>query len=202
MERLLLATNNAGKVRELRRLLAGCGWETATPADMGIALEVVEDGATYAENAALKAQAFADASGYTALADDSGLEVDALGGRPGLQTARYGGKGLDDAGRVALLLRELAGVLGEARGARFRSLIAIALPAARGGEQGPWLFEGVREGRIAHVPRGAGGFGYDPVFIVDGARTMAELGDEEKDRISHRGIAARAAAEWLRGAAR
>lgn len=191
--RLLLATNNPGKVREFRRLLVGSGFAIVTPAEAGISLEVEEHGSTYAENAALKAEAFAAAGNCLALADDSGIEVDALDGRPGLYSARYGGNGLDDAGRTALLLRELEGVEPARRTARYRAVVAVAWPGA----ERPALFEGVQEGAIGFAPRGERGFGYDPVFLVDGERTQAEIGDDEKDRISHRGQAVRAAAAWL-----
>ncbi len=178
---------------EFRRLLAGSGFEPIAPADLGLHLEVPEDGATYAQNAAAKALAFARAGQCLALADDSGLEVDALDGRPGVHSARYGGPGLDDRARAALLLRELEGVPAGQRAARFRAVVAVATPA---GEVS--LFEGVHEGAIAFAPRGSGGFGYDPIFLVDGHRTDAELGPAEKDRLSHRGRAVRA---WLAGRA-
>lgn len=193
--RLLLATNNPGKVAELRRLLATTGYELVTPAELGIALDVEESGVTYAENAAAKARAAARAAGCLALADDSGIEVDALGGRPGVHSARYGGAGLDDRARVELLLRELEGVPNGRRTARFRAVVVIAAP------DGSVLqtFEGVAEGSIAREPRGTGGFGYDPIFVVRGlGKTMAELTPEEKDAVSHRGQALRAAAAWLR----
>jgi len=199
---LLLATNNAGKVRELRRLLSGCGFEVVIPAEAGIALDVEETGATYAENAQLKAQAFAEAAQCLALADDSGIEVDALGGGPGLYSARYGGPGLDDAGRVQLLLRELADVADDARTARYRAVVALAYPASlvsQGSSLGAGLFEGAQEGRIARAPHGEGGFGYDPVFVLADGRTQAEISDAEKDAISHRGQAVRAAAAYLAG---
>jgi XTP/dITP diphosphohydrolase len=204
VKRLLLATNNPGKVRELRRLLAGCGFDIVTPVEAGVSLAIEEHGATYGENALLKARAFAEAGRCLALGDDSGIEVDALGGRPGMHSARYGGAGLDDTGRVQLLLRELEGVAPERRTARFRALVALAWPpnsepSTRNSEL---VFEGVQEGRIAGAPRGEGGFGYDPVFLVDGARTQAEISDDEKDRISHRGQAARAAADYLRTSCR
>jgi XTP/dITP diphosphohydrolase len=195
--RLLLATNNPGKVREFRRLLEGSGMDVVTPAEAGIALEVEETGASYAENAALKARAFAAAGDCLALADDSGIEVDALGGRPGMYSARYGGPGLDDAGRTARLLEELRGVPPERRTARYRAVVAVAWPGA----EEPLLFEGVQEGAIGLEPRGDRGFGYDPVFLVSDdreGRVQAQLEDEEKDRISHRGQAMRAAVAWLR----
>lgn len=201
--RVVLATNNPGKVREFRRLLEPLGIAAVTPAELGLRLEVEEDGGSYAENATKKAQAYADAAGMPALADDSGIEVDALGGGPGMHSARFGGPGLDDAGRTALLLERLAGVPAEQRTARYRAVVAVAWPRAAGRE--PALFEGVEEGAIGEAPRGERGFGYDPVFIpAEGqregeVRTQAEFSDEEKDAISHRAKAVRAAAAWLRG---
>ena len=191
-------------MRELRRLLADAPLEAVAPADLGLALDVAETGATYAENAALKARAFAEASGLPALADDSGIEVDALGGGPGPRSARYGGPGprsaryggpgLDDAGRAALMLRELAGVPDGQRGARYRAVVAIARPDGRLDS-----FDGVWEGSIGREPRGAGGFGYDPIFRLPDGRSAAELSAAEKDALSHRGQAVRAALEALRG---
>lgn len=194
VRRLLLATNNPGKVREFRRLLHDASVEVVTPADLGLSLDVAEDGASYAANAALKARAFAEAGGCLALADDSGIEVDALDGRPGMYSARYGGPGLDDADRTNLLLRELEGVPDGRRGARYRAVVAVAAP---GGEV--HTFEGVFEGAIGRAWRGQRGFGYDPVFVVEDGRTAAELSDDEKDAVSHRGKAVRAAAAYLRG---
>jgi len=189
MPRLLLATNNAGKVAELRHILDGCGWEVVTPAEIGLSLEVEEDGPTYEANATKKALQYAEASGLTSLADDSGLEVDALGGRPGVQSARYAGADRTDAERVAKLLEELRGVPDETRTARFRAVIAIADPQGR-----VETAEGTVEGRIAHEPRGESGFGYDPVFLLpERGLTMAELPPDEKHAISHRGVAARKA---------
>jgi XTP/dITP diphosphohydrolase len=192
--RLLIATNNAHKVTEFRRLLAGCGWALVTPREVGVALEVAEDGTTFAENAVLKARAFAAASGLPSLADDSGIEVDALGGRPGVYSARYGGPGLTDAGRVGLLLTELSGVPDARRTARYRVVLVLALPG--GAEH---VTEGVCEGRVAHLPEGTGGFGYDPVFVIPAhGRTVGTLTPDEKDAISHRGQATRAMAAVLR----
>ena len=191
--RLLLATNNPGKVREFRRLLAGSPFEVVTPAEAGIALEVEETGSTYLENALLKARAFARAGGCLALADDSGIEVDALDGGPGMYSARFGGPGLDDKGRTALLLEQLSGVAGKRRGARYRAVVAVARPSGEAHS-----FEGVQQGSIGHAPRGEGGFGYDPVFITADGRVQAEISDEEKDEISHRGQAVRAALAWLK----
>ena len=197
MPRLLLATTNPGKLREFRRLLAGCGWDLVSPQDLGLALEVEEDGATYEANAILKARAWATAAGIPALADDSGIEVDALDGRPGLHSARYGGPRLDDAGRTALLLRELEGIPDERRTARYRAVVAIEFPPLSS-VPSPESFFGTQEGRIGHAPRGCGGFGYDPVFLLEDGRTQAELKDAEKDAISHRGQAMRLAAGWLK----
>jgi XTP/dITP diphosphohydrolase len=193
--RIVLATNNPGKVREFRRLLEPFGFVAVTPAELGIALEVEEDGHTYAENAARKASAFAEAAGMTALADDSGIEVDALEGGPGMFSARYGGPGLDDRGRVRWLLAELATVPREKRTARYRAVVAVAFAD---GDREPVTFEGVQEGRIAFEPRGERGFGYDPVFVLADGRTQAEASDEEKDEISHRAQAVKAAARYLR----
>jgi XTP/dITP diphosphohydrolase len=193
VRRLLLATNNPGKVREFRRLLEGSGFDVVTPAEAGISLDVAETGTTYEENAALKAEAYAATGGCIALADDSGIEVDALDGRPGVYSARFGTTDLDDAGRTALLLQELSTTPLAQRGARYRAVVAIARP------NGPVaLFSGVQEGSIAFAGRGEGGFGYDPVFLIDGVRTQSEITAVEKDQISHRGRAVRAALAWLR----
>jgi XTP/dITP diphosphohydrolase len=189
MPRLLIATNNAGKVSEFRDLLEGCGWELVTPAELALDLTVDESGQSYRENATRKAVQYARASGLVALADDSGLEVDALGGRPGIFSARYAGPNRTDEERVQALLSELRDVPDEQRSARFRAVIAIADPDGR-----VETAEGVVEGRIAHAPRGANGFGYDPVFVLPGrGLTMAELPANEKHAISHRGVAARKA---------
>ncbi len=190
--RLLLATNNPGKVREFRRLLAGAPYEVVTPAEAGISLDVEETGSSYAENASLKATAFAQAGECLALADDSGIEVDALDGGPGMYSARFGGPGLDDRGRTSLLLEKLRDVPEPGRGARYRAVVALAWP---GGDV--QLFEGVQEGSIGRAPRGERGFGYDPVFVIADGRVQAEISDEEKDAISHRGKAVRAAIAWL-----
>lgn len=190
--RLLVATHNPGKIREYRALLALLAVPLSFPADLALEVRVVETGATYAENAALKARAYAQASGLLTLADDSGLEVDALGGAPGIRSARYvlG----DDADRVAALLKALADVPWERRTARFRCVIAIALP---GGEVR--LAEGVCEGVIGFKSAGSGGFGYDPVFYLpEHGCTMAQLSEEEKNKISHRARATQTAIPILR----
>ena len=193
MRTLLLATNNPGKVREFRRLLCGLSMDIVTPAEAGISLDVEETGSTYEENATLKAEAFANAGDCLALADDSGLEVDALGGEPGALSARFGGERLDDRGRYELLLRKLENVPGPERTARFRAVVAIAGPAL----PDPRLFEGVVEGAIAFAPSGEGGFGYDPIFLLPTGKSAAEQSPEEKDATSHRGIALRAARVYL-----
>jgi XTP/dITP diphosphohydrolase len=191
LPRLLLATNNRGKVGEYRALLAGCGWEIVTPADIGLELAVDESGPDYATNAKIKAEAFSEASGLLALADDSGIEVDALGGLPGTLSARYAGT---DEDRVALLLRQMEGVPPEKRACRFRCVIALAEPAGR-----VWFTEGEREGLVAEAPRGENGFGYDPIFYLpDRGCTIAELPSDEKNATSHRGRAAQKACALLR----
>ena len=193
-ETLLIATNNAHKVAEFRRILGGLDVTLLTPADAGIDLDVEETGETFEENARLKARAFCAASGLPALADDSGIEVDALGGRPGVRSARYGGDGLDDAGRVQLLLSELAGVPEERRACRYRVVLVLARPD--GAEE---AVGGDCEGRAAFAPIGENGFGYDPIFYVPRfGRTMAQMDPAEKDAVSHRGQAARRMAEVLR----
>ncbi len=194
MPKLLIATNNPGKYREFQQVLDSCGWELVAPRDAGVRIEVEESGQTYAENARIKATALARASGLVTLADDSGIEVDALGGGPGVRSARYGRPGLSDEDRVRLLLKELEGVPDERRGARFHCVIAIARPDGE-----VQYSEGVVEGRIAHAPRGERGFGYDPVFVLpDRGLTAAELPEDEKNRISHRGRAAAQAKELLK----
>ncbi len=177
---LVVATRNAGKKRELEASLAPLGYELLTLEEVG-AGEVEETGDTFLENAELKARAALQASGVAVLADDSGLEVDALGGAPGVHSARYAGVAHDDCANNARLLRELAGV--EDRTARFRCTLVYLEPGGR-----RIVVDGTCEGRIADAPRGNGGFGYDPLFLVDD-RTMAELSAEEKNSCSHRGRA-------------
>ncbi len=188
---LLIATNNAGKVEELNELLMEAGVELITPKQIGLQLEVEEDGRNYAENAAKKALAFAQASGLHSLADDSGLEVDALGGAPGMYSARYSSKpGANDADRRAFLLQNLrAEHAPRPWTALFHATIAIATPEGR-----VELAEGFCPGEIIPEERGSGGFGYDPIFLLpERGLTMAELEREEKNRLSHRGRAVRAA---------
>jgi len=192
--KLLIATHNAGKKREYARLLSGLGIELVTLDDLGIAEAIEEDGASYAENALLKARGYCAAQGLLTLADDSGLEVDALDGAPGLLTARYAGEDATDKERYQLLLEQLRGVPDARRAARFRCVIALAWPDGR-----TQIAEGTCEGHITHEPRGAHGFGYDPVFYLpEYGCTMAELAPEVKNRISHRARAAAAVREILR----
>ena len=193
-ETLLIATNNAHKVTEFRRILGGGDVTLLTPADAGIEVDVEETGDTFEENARLKARAFCAASGLPSLADDSGIEVDALDGRPGVRSARYGGDGLDDAGRAQLLLSELADVPEEQRTCRYRVVLILARPD--GTED---VAQGSCEGQAAFAPAGANGFGYDPIFYVPRfGKTMAELDPADKDALSHRGQAARCMADLLR----
>ena len=195
--KLLLATSNQGKIAEFRALLRPCGWQILAPADLGITLAVNETGDTYRENATLKARAFVVASGLNALADDSGLEVDALGGRPGIHSARFGGEDLTSAERVNLLLRALEETPDGRRTARFRCVLLLAAPNGR-----TWQAEGVCEGLITREPRGNSGFGYDPVFLLPAlGRTMSELSATEKNEHSHRGKAAQALCDILKAIA-
>lgn len=199
MSTLVIATNNHGKLREFKELFAGSGFDLTTPRHLGYSFDVDETGATFAENAKLKAIAAAQLTGLPALADDSGLEVDALDGRPGVYSARYAGgsrtaDGMDEREQCRIILAELAGVPDERRAARFRCVIAVATPAGD-----VRYADGVFEGRIGYEPRGDNGFGYDPIFVVAGRDvTSAELPPDEKNAISHRGQAARKALEILK----
>ena len=185
--RILLATNNKGKVREYRSLLSHLPFEFVTPADMGITTEVEETGKTLEENARLKAVTLAGESKLVSMADDSGLEVDALGGEPGPLSARYAGEGATDQERINFLLKRLEGVPQHKRTARFRCVIAVARPDGKVA-----LCSGECNGTITKEPRGETGFGYDPIFYLpDFNKTMAELPLEIKNKISHRGNAAR-----------
>ena len=193
-QELLIATGNKGKVAELRSLLAGLPLRLRDLAEFPRAQEVLETGQTFADNAALKAEGYARQTGLWTLADDSGLEVEALGGAPGVYSARYGGEGLTDADRVQRLLEALSGTDDEARRARFVCVIAVADP--RGEIRN--LSTGTCEGRIVHSPRGTHGFGYDPVFLPDGFdQTFGELLAEIKQDISHRARALKAARSFL-----
>ncbi len=189
MTRLLVATTNAGKQREFRRLLASFPADIVTPDEIGLTLEVDEPYATYAENAIAKADAYARASGILSIADDSGIEVAALDWGPGVRSARWGqGNNVD----------RLLEAIGDADDRRARMVCALAV--ARPGEFGPQVevFEGVVTGSVARERRGSGGFGYDPIFLLESGVTTAELPEVEKDRISHRGRAVEAASPRLR----
>jgi XTP/dITP diphosphohydrolase len=185
--KLLIATQNPGKMHEFQALLESLGPTLCFPSDLGLRIKVVEDGTTYVDNARRKALAHVSASGLITLADDSGLEVDALDGAPGIRSARYAPG--HDTDRVTALLAQLCDVPWEQRTARFRCLVVIAVPT---GEL--YSAEGVCEGQIAFEPTGQGGFGYDPVFYLPShGCTMAQLPQEEKNRISHRARAIEAA---------
>lgn len=204
--RLLLSTNNHDKVREFQEILAGLPLEIVTPASLGLEMEVPETGSTFAENAAIKARAFHDATGLLSLSDDSGLEVDALNGAPGVYSACYSGLP-NGAEKNRYVLRQLEGVPWEGRGCRYVCEIAMVDEAGR-----LYRCRGVMKGKIALEPKGEGGFGFDPIFHVPRyRRTVAQMPPELKNRISHRGRAgqrARAALErlvatdpgWLPGA--
>ena len=182
-EKFVLATHNPGKLKEMGAILAQFGVEVVSPRDLGLTVDVEETGTTFAENAMLKAKAICAAAKLPAIADDSGLCVDALNGGPGVYSARYGGEGLDDKGRYMLLLNSLRGQ--STRTAHFTCAIACAFP------NGDTLTaEGRCDGTIAYAPMGEGGFGYDPVFFVPAlAKTFGQLTAEEKSAISHRGRA-------------
>lgn len=195
--RLLVASHNKGKVREYAQILGDLGIDWLTLDEVGVTEDVAETEDTFRGNAVLKATAYARQTGLLTLADDSGLEVDALGGRPGVLSARYGGPGTTAVDRYRLLLAELRAVPAERRTARFHCVTALAAPD--GGLIG--TADGVCEGVIALEPSGDGGFGYDPVFFLPPyGLTMAQLDATEKNRISHRGRAAAAIAPQLRRA--
>ena len=181
--RFVLATHNPGKLREMGEILKDFGIEVVSPRDLGITVDVEETGTAFAENALLKAKAICKEANLPAIADDSGLCVDALNGAPGVYSARYGGEGLDDKGRYMLLLSSLRGA--PTRAAHFACAVACAFP------NGDTLTaEGRCDGSIAYAPLGEGGFGYDPVFLLAGTgKTFGQLTQEEKSAVSHRGRA-------------
>ena len=197
MRRVVLATGNAGKLAEMRAILASHGLEVIPRSAYGID-SPAENGANYIANALIKARHAAAQAGLPAVADDSGLEVDALGGRPGLHSARYAAPAASALDNNELLLAELAGIPEGRRAARFRCAMVFVRDAA---DPLPVITEAAWEGRIGREPRGAGGFGFDPLFIVDGdSRTAAEMPAEEKNRVSHRGQALIALAARMREA--
>ena len=189
--KVVMASNNAHKIAELRAILSAYGLDVVSQREAGVHVEPEETGTTFEENAFLKARAVMEASGLPAIADDSGLCVDALNGGPGVYSARYGGEELDDRGRYTLLLQNMRGQT--TRAAHFACAIACAFP---GGDE--LTAEGRCDGAIAFAPMGTAGFGYDPVFLVpEKGRTFGQLTAEEKGAISHRGKALRAFSEKL-----
>lgn len=189
LPRLVLATTNAHKIEELRYLLATARYAVVDPGQLGLDLDVPETGSTFAENAAIKALAWARAAGMLALADDSGLEIDALHGEPGIYSARWAGPNVPYSERNRLLVARVADLRPDQRTARYRCAVAVA-----DADQVLIATEGVLEGRIAEAPRGHGGFGYDPIFEVPSmGRTVGELSAAEKHQISHRARAIAAA---------
>ena len=200
--KLLVATRNPGKLAELSALLADVPFELGSLTQVGVEEEVEETGSSLEENAALKARTYARLSGLATLADDSGLEVDALGGEPGPLSSRYAGEAATDAERIAFLHEKLQNIPEEYWTARFRCVIALAWPLrqAQGRLSEPVeLHAGECYGRVIREPRGSSGFGYDPVFLLpDLGKTMAELSPAEKNRLSHRSVAARKAVAALK----
>ena len=193
MPKLVIATNNRGKFREFADLFAGLGADLLIPPDLGVTLDVAESGETYGENARLKAVACARATGLLSVGDDSGLEVDALSGAPGLHSARYAGPGATDGDRRVKLIQELR-TAPAPRSARFRCALAVAGP-----DGAVEVFEGTCEGEVILEERGSNGFGYDPIFFMpEYGRTLAELPSDLKNRVSHRARAAQAAMPYLR----
>jgi len=193
--RVVVATGNPGKLREMRAILAGHGLEVVAQSEFGIQ-PPVEDGDSYVANALIKARNAASVTGLPAIADDSGLEVDALGGRPGIHAARYSGPEVDAQANNDKLLAELAGFPQARRGARYRCAMVFVRAAA---DPSPVIAEASWEGSIGIERRGRGGFGYDPLFVVAGTNvTVAELPEEDKNRVSHRGKALVALAEKMR----
>ncbi len=195
MKKMILATSNVNKLREIRAILKDLDMEILSLSDVGLAgIEIVEDGATYEENSLKKAREIAKRTGCDTIADDSGLEVDALNGAPGVYSARFAGENADDAGNNALLLEKLKDVPQEKRTARFVSVISIAYADGR-----ELAVRGTVEGLIGFAPQGAGGFGYDPLFYYPGENcTFAELDPAVKNRISHRSRALKALHDTLK----
>ena len=198
--KIIFATGNAGKLREASEVL-GPDYELVSPASLGITEDIPETGSTLQENSLQKARYLFERTGLPCFADDTGLEVDALGGAPGIYSARYAGPGHDHDANMAKLLAELkkipdqVGDDGVSRRARFRTVVTLILADGQ-----PHFFEGTCEGSIATARRGSGGFGYDPVFLPDAypGRTLAEVSEAEKNAVSHRGRAIRAMADWLK----
>lgn len=188
--KIIAATKNKNKLREFGEILKG--FEIISQEDAGVDIDVEETGTTFEENSMLKAKAIYEATGIAAIADDSGLCVDALGGEPGIYSARYGGEGLDDEGRVALLLKNMKDVPTEKRSARFVCAITLV------GKDGVITARGECEGKINYAPKGENGFGYDPVFYMEEyGKTTAQMTPDEKNAVSHRGKALRIFAEKM-----
>ncbi|AUZ27356.1 XTP/dITP diphosphatase [Bacillus cabrialesii] len=182
MKEAIIATHNPGKVKEFKEILEPKGYDVKSLAEIGFTEEIEETGHTFEENAILKAEAVARAVNKMVIADDSGLSIDNLGGKPGVYSARYAGEQKDDQANIDKVLSELKGIEKEQRTARFRCALAVSIPGAE-----TKTVEGHVEGYIAEEPRGEYGFGYDPIFIVkDKDKTMAELTSDEKNKISHR----------------
>ncbi|MBP5192132.1 MAG: XTP/dITP diphosphatase [Eubacterium sp.] len=193
MMKLIFATGNENKMREIREILAGRGYEILSMKEAGIDIDVEENGKTFSENALIKARAISEASGELVLADDSGLEIDALGGEPGIYSARYMGHDTSYVEKNNNLIQRLEGVPDEKRTARFVCAMAAVFPDGR--EE---VVVGTMEGRIGYEIAGENGFGYDPIFYLpEYGKTSAEISPEEKNAISHRGKALRAIAELL-----
>ena len=190
--KLVIATHNLHKVKEFERILLPFGIETVSQADLGITIEAEETADSFEGNSFLKAKAVFDACRLPVIADDSGLEVYALGNKPGVYSARYGGPGLDDVGRTELLLQNMKDIPDEKRGAQFVCCITLILQEDR-----IFSFQGICEGKIGYAPKGKNGFGYDPVFLI-GKKSFSELSPEEKDAVSHRGKALRALEQKIR----
>lgn len=182
--KVVIATQNQHKLKEFKRILEPLGYQVLSQADAGVKIEVEETGSTFEENSMLKAQAVYEACGLCTIADDSGLAVDALGGEPGIYSARYGGPGLDDEGRCRLLLKNMEQVPILERSAQFVCVISLIF-----GEDDRRVYRGECPGMIGYDLLGKDGFGYDPVFMVNGTESFATLSGEQKDRISHRGRA-------------
>lgn len=193
-DKIIFATGNENKVKEIREILKGSGIEVITMKEAGIDVDIVEDGKTFEENALIKARTVMKAAGFPALADDSGLSIDALDGAPGIYSARYLGHDTSYDVKNRHILDELKNVPDEKRGARFTCAMALVLPDAR-----EFVKTGVMEGRIAHDIAGANGFGYDPIFFLpEYGKTSAEISPAEKNSISHRGKALRAMEQVIR----
>ncbi|MBQ8612655.1 MAG: XTP/dITP diphosphatase [Ruminiclostridium sp.] len=191
--KIIIATNNQGKVREFKQMLEPLGYEPMSLKDAGIDIEVVEDGETFAENAHIKAQAVYEICHCPVLADDSGLEIDFLGGAPGIYSARYAGEDATDKDRCDKILSELEGVDISLRTARFACALYCIID-----DETEYSVLGTFSGFIGTEPRGDNGFGYDPIFMVDEETSVAMLSDEEKNKISHRAEAMKKLAEVLR----